>query len=40
VTVSLASYPGAWAGATISLALGAVFILQGRRLLMKAAAAQ
>jgi MFS family permease len=40
VTVSVASYTGAWAGAAVSLALGAVFMLQGRRLLARAAAAR
>jgi MFS family permease len=36
VTVSLASYTGAWLGAGASLALAAVFIVQGRRLLARA----
>jgi MFS family permease len=40
VTVSLASYTGAWLGAAVSLALAAAFILQGRRLLARATAAR
>lgn len=40
LTVSVASYTGAWAGAAVSLALGAVFILRGRRLLARAATAR
>jgi hypothetical protein len=40
VTVSVASYTGAWAGAAVSLALGAVFILRGRRLLARAGTAR
>ena len=35
VVVSISSYTGAWTGAAVSLALGAVFILQGRRLLAR-----
>jgi MFS family permease len=40
VTVSIASYAGAWIGAGASLALGAVFMLQGRRLLARSVAAR
>ncbi|WP_099038208.1 MFS transporter [Mycobacterium neglectum] len=38
VTVSIASYTGAWVGAAAALALGAVFMLQGRRLLARSVA--
>jgi MFS family permease len=38
VTVAISSYTGAWTGAAASLALGALFMLQGRRLLARAAA--
>jgi MFS family permease len=40
VTVSIASYTGAWIGAAATLALAAAFILQGRRLLARSAAAR